>query len=92
MSPKDLLKAVRNHWAIKNQRHRVLDVQMQEDDLRNWAGYGPENLAGVRRLVVNIARLMDDKLSFRRRLLRAAQDPEYRLELIANAAKLAEAL
>ena len=56
------------------------------------AGYGPENLAGVRRLVVNIARLMDDKLSFRRRLLRAAQDPEYRLELIANAAKLAEAL
>ena len=72
MSPKDFLKAVRNHWAIKNQLHRVLDVQMREDDLRNRAGHGPENLAGIRRLVVNIVRLKKDKLSFRRRLLRAA--------------------
>ena len=92
VSQGDFLKAVRNHWAIENQLHWVLDVQLREDDLRNRAGYGPENLAGVRRLVVNIVRFMEDKLSFRRRLLRAAQDPEYRLELIANAAKLAEAL
>ena len=34
----------------------------------------------------------DDKLSIRRRLLRAAQVPKYRLEIIANAAKLAEKL
>ena len=92
MSPEDFLKAVRNHWAIKNKPHWVLDIQMREDDLRNRTGHGPENLAAVRRLVVSMARLMNDKLSIRRRLLRAAQVPDYRLELIANAAKLAEKL
>ena len=92
MSPEDFLTAVRNHWAIENKLHWVLDVQMREDDLRNRAGYGPENLAAVRRLVVSMVRQMDDKLSIRRRLLRAAQVPEYRLEIIANAAKLAEKL
>ncbi len=92
MSPRDFLKAVRNHWAIKIQLHWVLDVQMREDDLRNRAGHGPENLAGILRLVVNIVRLKKGKLSFRRRLLRAAQVREYRLEFIASAAKLAEAL
>ena len=92
MSPQDFLKAVRNHWAIENRLHWVLDVQMREDDLRNRAGRGPENLAGIRRLVLNIVRLQDDKLSIRRRFLRAAQEPDCRLELIANAAKLAETL
>ena len=92
MSPEDFLKAVRNHWAIKNRLHWVLDVRMREDDLRNRTGRGPENLAAVRRPVMSMARLMDDKLSIRRRLLRAAQAPDCRLELIANAAKLAAKL
>ena len=92
MSPEDFLKAVRNRWAIENRLHWVLDVRMREDDLRNRTGHGPENLAAVRRLVVSIVHLKDDKLSIRRRFLRAAQVPKYRLELIANAAKLAEKL
>ena len=92
MSPEDFLKAVRNHWAIENKLHWVLDVRMREDDLWNRTGHGPENLAAVRRLVVSIAHLMDDKLLIRRRLLRAAQVPDCRLELIANAAKLAKKL
>ena len=56
-------------------------------DAHRWPG-----LAAVRRMVLNIVRLQDDKLSIRRRFLRAAQEPEYRLDLIANAAKLAETL
>ena len=92
MSPEDFLKAVRNRWAIENRLHWVLDVRMREDDLRNRTGRGPENLAGIRRLVLSMAHLMDDKLSVRRRFLRAAQVPEYRPELIGNAAKLAETL
>ena len=90
MTPEELLKAVRNHWAIENRLHWVLDVQMREDDLRNRAGHGPANLAAVRRLALSILRRADDKLSFRRRLLRAAQMPEYRIELIAKAAGLTE--
>ena len=90
MSARDFLKAVRNRRAIENRLHWVLDVQMREDDLRNRAGHGPVNFAAIRRLVVNLVNLQDDTLSFRRRLLRAAQVPEYRLEIIANAAKIAE--
>ena len=43
----------------------------------------------LRRLVVNV---QNDKLSFRRRLLKSAQVLEYRLEIIANAAKIAETI
>ena len=89
MSPEELLKAVRTHWAIENSLHWVLDVQMGEDDLRNRMGHGPENLAAVRKIAPDIIRLMDDKLSIRRRFRWAAQKPEYRLELIRRAAVLA---
>lgn len=89
LSPEELLEAVRSHWAIENSLHWVLDVQMGEDDLRNRTGNGPENLAAVRRLALNIVRLMDDKLSIRRRFKWAAQMPKYRLELVRRAAKLA---
>ena len=92
MSPEGFRKAVRNHWAIKNKLHWVLDVQMREDDLRNRMGHGPENLAAVRRLIVSMVHQMDDKLSIRRRLLRAAHVPDCRLEIIANAAKIAETI
>ena len=86
------LEAVRNHWVIENSLHWVQDVQMGEDDLRNRAGHGAENLAAVPRIALNIIRLMDDKLSIRRRFRWAAQKPEYRLELIRRAAELAPEL
>ena len=89
MSSEELLKAVRNRWAIENSLHWVLDVQMGEDDLRNRMGHGPENLAAVRKIAPDIIRLMDDKLSIRRRFRWAAQMPEYRLKLIRRAAVLA---
>ena len=92
MSPEDFLKAVQNRWAIENKLHWVLDVRRREDELRNWRDHGPENRAAVRRLVLSMVHSMDDKLSIRRRFLRAAQVPEYRLELIGNAAKMAEQL
>ena len=88
MAPEELLEAVRSHWAIENRLHWILDVQMREDDLRNRAGHGPANLAAIRRLAAGIVRLADDKLSFRRRLLKAAQVPDYRFELIEKAAGL----
>ena len=63
---------------------------MREDELRNRRDRGPEILVAARRLVLSIVHNMDDKLSLRRRFLRAAQVPEYCLKLIGNAAKLAE--
>ena len=61
---------------------------MREDDLRNRAGHGSANLAAVRRLAASILRMADDKLSFRRRMIKAAQMPDCRFELIEKAAGL----
>ena len=61
---------------------------MREDDLRNRAGHGPANLAAVRRLAAGILRMADDKLSFRRRMIKAAQVPDCRIGLIRKAAGL----
>lgn len=90
MPPEEFLETVRNRWAIKNNLHWILDVQMGEDSLRNRADNGPENLAMLRRIAPDIVTLMGDKLSYRRRFKRAAQVPEYRLELIRKATELAE--
>ena len=64
---------------------------MREDEFRNRTGRGPEKLAAVRRTTRDVIRLMDDKWFIRRRILQVPQMPDCRLELIRNAAKLAEA-
>ena len=56
LSPERFQHTVRAHWAIENCLHWVLDVTMNEDRQRNRKGYGPENLAMLRRLALNIAR------------------------------------
>ncbi len=45
-----LLKAVRDHWAIENNLHWTLDVAFREDELRAFVGHSQENLALVRKL------------------------------------------
>ncbi len=61
LTPEHLLRHVQSHWAIENVLHWVLDVTMNEDYLRNRTGLGPENLAVMRRLALNLARLAVDK-------------------------------
>ena len=47
-------KAVRGHWGIENSLHWVLDVTFDEDRCRVHNGYGPENLALLRRIAVSL--------------------------------------
>ena len=54
--PEHLAKAVRAHWAIENSLHWVLDVTFDEDRARNRKDNGPENLAILRRLTLNLLR------------------------------------
>jgi len=49
-----LAQAVRGHWGIENRRHWVLDVQLGEDDSRVRTGHAAENLATLRKLVLNL--------------------------------------
>lgn len=88
-SPERVPKAVRNRPAIESGLHWVLGVRMREGELRTRTDRGPETLAGIRRPVRSMARLVDDSPSTRGQLLQA---PECRPALVGAAAKLAEEL
>ena len=75
--------AVRGHWAIENAEHWVLDVQFGEDACRTRRDHSAENLAVIRRMVLNVLRHNGPpRDSIRRRKLRAALSDEYRLHLL----------
>jgi predicted transposase YbfD/YdcC len=75
--------AVRDHWAIENGQHWVLDVQFGEDAHRARTGASAENLALIRRMALNTLRHNDpSKDSLRRRKLRASLNDDYRFQLI----------
>ncbi len=82
---KRFLDIVRTHWHVENQVHWVLDVVMNEDQTRNRKDHGPENLARLRRLALNLIRTNDDKGSLRGKRKRAAWDDTFLMKLLAKA-------
>ncbi len=71
-------KAIRLHWSIENQLHWVLDVTFNEDKSRIRKRNGPENMAIVRHIVLNLLRKIDDhKTSLKRRRRRALYGDDY---------------
>jgi predicted transposase YbfD/YdcC len=76
-------RAVRGHWSIENQLHWVLDVVFAEDQSRARTENAAENLAGLRRLAVNLLRKDQQcQRSLKGKLMRAAIDPDYLRHLI----------
>jgi predicted transposase YbfD/YdcC len=57
----DFGKWVRNHWHIENNCHWVADVIFKEDSALANRGYSAENLGIFRRVVMNIASVVDPK-------------------------------
>ena len=84
-TPERMLELVRNHWGIENRLHWILDVVMDEDRMRNRTGNGPDCLAAIRRLAMNIVRLKDDKESLKGRMEMASWNDRYLLGLLLNA-------
>ena len=72
----------RGHWGIENNLHWHLDVTFGEDRCRARNGYAPENLATIRKLALQIISNAKDKLSFKKRLYKAALDEDYIKRLI----------
>ena len=54
LSPDRLNEVARSHWGIENQLHWRLDVVMNEDQDRTRLGHGPENLAVLRHMALNV--------------------------------------
>lgn len=53
-SPKESLRIVRNHWAIENKLHWVLDVQFGEDLDRKRAGNASQNFSLINKIALNL--------------------------------------
>jgi predicted transposase YbfD/YdcC len=83
-SAKTLLQTVRSHWRIENQLHWVLDVVLAEDSNRSRKDNGPENLAVLRRLALNVLRSHPDRSSMRQKSKRAGWDDGFLLSLLSQ--------
>lgn len=78
-----IANAVRSHWGIENQVHWVLDVAFREDQSRARIGYAAENLALIRKLVLNLLRADPTrKVGVKASRLMAGWDDAYLLRVL----------
>ncbi len=87
-SPQRCNDIVRSHWGIENRLHWVLDVTCNEDQARNRKGHCAENLALMRKLALNLARLEPSKGSMRGKLKRAGWDDNFLFNILSQFAKI----
>lgn len=76
------LAAVRAHWGIENQLHWVLDVVFGEDGHSYARDHGPENMAVMRQLALNLVRRDTSKGSLKGKRKRAGWDEDYLAHLL----------
>jgi len=80
--PDRLNEVARSHWGIENQLHWRLDVVMNEDGDRTRLGHGPETLAVLRHMALNVIQAEPSKGSSRGKLKRAGWDDAYLVRLL----------
>ncbi len=78
--------AVRCHWHVENRLHWVLDVVFHEDLSRLRSGAGPQNMATVRHMAMNLLQGPKDKHSLKVRRKSAAWDTAYLEALLRQSA------
>lgn len=80
---KRLLHAARTYWGIENKLHWVLDLAFREDDSRVRKGDGPQNMAVLRHIALNLLRLEDTAgISVRAKRKKAGWDNNYLLKVL----------
>lgn len=79
-----ILNATRQHWAIENSLHWVLDVTFREDDSRIRSGNSPQNMAVLRHLALNILKNDKSKGSLRNKRYRAALNTTFLTQLLGR--------
>ena len=79
-----LLHATRQHWAVENSLHWVMDVTFQEDQMRTRNGDSPQNLVVLRHIALNILKKDSSKGSLRQKRYRAALDDTFLLKLLSQ--------
>lgn len=74
---------VRDHWAVENSLHWVLDMTFRDDECRVRTANAPENFVTLKHMAANLARKANGRDSIRLRLKTAAWDDDYLASLIA---------
>jgi predicted transposase YbfD/YdcC len=77
-------QVVRAHWGVENRLHWVLDVTLNEDQARNRLDNGPNNLAVLRHMALNILNTQKSKISTRRKIKRAGWSNAFLANLLAQ--------
>ena len=74
---------VRDHWAVENALHWVMDMTFRDDECRIRTDNAPENFVTLKHMAVNLARRKKGKDSVRLTLKTAAWDDESLAKLVA---------
>jgi predicted transposase YbfD/YdcC len=82
LSAKTFAAATRAHWGIENRLHWVLDVVFHDDLARLRTGHGPQNMAVVKHMAMNLVRNPKDRHSLKVRRKLANLNPDYLEALI----------
>ena len=84
LTPAEVLRAVRRHWAIENDLHWQLDILLSEDQIRSRKNNAPANLAILRRLTLNILRAEPENIPLSHKRLKARWTEQDFLRLMTH--------
>lgn len=75
--------AIRDHWAVENSLHWVMDMVFRDDECRLRTDNAPANFTTLKHMALNLLRRATSKDSIRLRRKVAAWDDEFLASLIA---------
>lgn len=84
LGAEEYLNAARAHWSVENGLHWVLDVTFDEDRARNRKDHGPENLATLRKLALNVLNRARPDVSVRRKRKRSGWSDEFARSILSQ--------
>jgi predicted transposase YbfD/YdcC len=74
---------IRDHWAVENSLHWVLDMVFRDDECRVRTQHAPANLTTIKHMALNLIRRAPSKDSIRLRRKVAAWDDEFLVSTIS---------
>jgi predicted transposase YbfD/YdcC len=75
---------VRQHWAVENSLHWVLDMVFRDDECRVRTQHAPANFTTLKHMALNLLRRTASKHSIRARRKAAAWDDDFLSSLLAS--------
>ena len=78
----EMAAVVRDHWAVENALHWVMDMVFRDDECRLRTDHAPANFTTIKHIALNLIRRANSKDSIRLRRKVAAWDDEFLASLI----------